>query len=207
MLARKYPQATSNARAQILAQKYGASVLQKLDKEDKSTLPSGDVRVFQPITEAAKIKRVASKKIKPYFHYSTNDFFVKGHINELNRAFASRCYTCVFILARKIIENLIAAILKKKFPRQQSLYWNQTEGHFYDFSILLDNLFKKRTLFGTEKQLVEKLFQLAKRFRKDGNNKAHSLYHLVKNPKEVKDAEIQYILNLIVKLETVLKIK
>lgn len=204
MLSRQFPQATSNARAQILALRFGSSILQKLDREDKATLPSGEAKIYKP--EIIRTKKILGKQ-KSYFSYSTNDFFVKGHINELNRAFGSSCYTCVFILARKIIENLIIAILRKKFPSDQDLYWNKAEGRHNDFSIVLDNLYMKREKFGIDKQIVERLYGLAKPFKKDGNNKTHSLYHLVKEKNEVKNSNIQFILNLIVKLEASMKMR
>src|SRR3989344_6112020 len=53
--------------------------------------------------------------IREVFDYSTTDHFKKGHVEELNKAYTFTCNTAVFILARKIVENLIIDILKAKY--------------------------------------------------------------------------------------------
>ena len=45
LLAKRYPQATKNALAQIYAQKEGKTILRMLDTEDRKSLPSGRVPI------------------------------------------------------------------------------------------------------------------------------------------------------------------
>ena len=114
LLKRNYPSCTLNAVAQIYASSLGYSVMQKLQDEDKASLPHNEV--INPKIKIEKKKISKKEKIIEIIHYETDDYFIKGHINEINRAYSKGCYTSTHILARKIIENLILDILVKKYP-------------------------------------------------------------------------------------------
>lgn len=208
-MVKNYPRATKNAVAQIYATKKGLSVFRKLDKDDKASLPSIEVT-----HEKIKIKqKIHNKKIitKTLVNYDTDDYFIKGHIDELHRAYNARCYTAVFVLARKIIENLIIDILRKKFPENKKnnkeLYFDINKKRFYDFEVILKNLYKKKDIFGSDNKAVESLYQKAMRFKKDSNDKAHSWFHLVKNDKEIDNLDIQSIIEIIKRLEKTVGIR
>ncbi len=201
-LVKDYSGLTKNAVAQIYARQNGKTVFRKLDNEDKATLPSMEV-----IPEKIKIKSIKTSKTKKQilFNYETDDYFKKEHIDELHRAYNNNCYTAVFILARKIIENLIIDILRKKYPEKKKenkeLYFDINKRRFKDFGIILDNLYKKRNDFGTENRAVERLYTLAKKLKDNSNHKTHSWYHLVKRKIEIEDLDINQIINIIKKLE------
>ena len=143
--------------------------------------------------------------LQKIINYETNDYFKKGHIEELNKAYSFGCYTSVFILARKIIENLIIDILKAKYPEKikenKELYFDTAQKRFKDFGIILKNLKSKKSDFGSENKAVERLYDLAKVFKVKANDKTHSWYHLVKNKKEVNDLNLEMIIEIIKKLE------
>ena len=147
---RDYPQCTSNAAAQIFALKHGTSVLQKLDKEDRATLPEGPSQII--IRSQARIKKKSngSKKahITPMFQYDTPDFFKNEHIGELFKAHSAGCFTSVYILFRKILENLLIDILRAKYPGTRrefkELYYNISQTRFRDFSEILENIKSKK---------------------------------------------------------------
>jgi len=209
LLQKDYSRLTKNAVAQIYARKKGETVFRKLDKEDKATLPPMEV-----VPEKIKVKKKNNTKkhqLKKLFDYETNDYFKKGHIDELSRAYTFDCYTSVFILARKIIENLIIDILKKKYPerikKNRELYFNTAQGRFKDFGVILKNLKNKKSDFGSENKAVEKLYELAKKLKDDANNKAHSWYHLVENKPEIDELNLKAIIEIIKKLEQLVKIR
>ncbi len=199
-LKRDYPQATLNAVAQIYAQQHGESVRRLISKEDKLTIPS--VKIEKVSTLKSKKKVRTKEQIKEIIHFETDDHFLKKHISEINRAYTKHCYTCVFVLTRKVLENLIVGILKAKFPADRNLYFDIPKGRNHDFSVVLDNLFKKRSEFGDDKkEAIERLHQKIKTFKNDANDKAHSLYHIVESAQEVDDWNLDSILVMIKKIQ------
>lgn len=203
ILKGSYGSCTSNAVAQIYAKKFGLSVLGKLDAEDKSCLPN--IQVTAPVViQGKKIEK--KEKIQNYFDYDTTNYFIKEHVKEVNLAYTKGCLTCANILIRKIIENLIIDILRKKYSsnslHDKQLYYDVTKGRYLDFSAVLHNLFTKKTDFGVnEKKIIERLHQLAKDLKDNANDKTHSLYHIVKRRKELDDLDIRSIIELIKELE------
>jgi len=204
-LKQKYPNCTSNAAAQILAASKGLTVMQQLASDDRATLPN-----LEPVRDSVKVnvKRPKSKlKLETLISYDTTDHFVRDHVEELNRAYTHRVYTAAYILLRKIIENLIVDILKQKYPAKNSkqnleLYWDIAKRRFKDFSIILRNLYDKRAEFGPDQsKAIERVYQLAKRFKDEANDKTHSWYHIVRNKHELLDLQPQDMIELIKVIE------
>lgn len=204
LLKRKHPSCTSNAVAQIYASHFNFSVMQKLDAEDKKTLPHIDVE-----KSTIKIKQKSIKKretINNLIIYDTKEYFINEHIKEINRAFSKGCYTCTNLLARKIIENLLIDILKKKYPPttkiNKELYYDIDKRRMKDFSVILENLYKKRNDFDLDnKKIIERINSLVKRIKDDANDKTHSWFYIVKSKNEIIDLDFQTIIELIKKLE------
>ena len=123
----------------------------------------------------------------------------------MNQAYTCKCYTAVFILARKIVENLIINILRKKFQKgdkkSTELYFNIDHGRLHDFSIIIKNLKGKANDFKVENKAVERLCGLAEKLKNNANDKTHSLYHLVKKRSEIDDLQLAEIIEIIKKLE------
>ena len=199
-----YPQCTINAVAQLYARKNGFSVMQKLSPEDKSTIPHNEV-----VNPKIKIERTFTKKKEKtisFITYDSNDYFIKGHIDEVNNSYTKGCYTSCLILARKIIENLIIDILRTKYPdstkENKELYYDIPRKRYLDFSVVLKNLYDKRNEFGIAKaKIIDRLYQKAIKFKEQANDKTHSWFHLVKSRNEINDLEIQYIIELIKQIE------
>jgi hypothetical protein len=173
-----------------------------------------DERNVLPNIEKAPRKIVIPNKNRPkkpsdkiILTYDSSDRFVVGHIKEINRAYTHSCYTSVFIIVRKLLENLIVNILKEKYPKKIDLFFDTSQGRNKDFSVVLESLFKKRTDFGMEQLAVKRLHDLAKDFKDNSNNKTHSLYHLVRNSKEIDQLQIQDIFDLVMKIEKVVGIR
>jgi hypothetical protein len=198
---------TLNAVAQMYAMKHGLTVMQQLSADDKASLPHIEhTKERIKIQTVSKPKKQAEKKIVEFLTFESTDHFIVGHIKELNKAFTYGCYTACYILARKIIENLIIDILQKAYPQSEGLankelYWDTTKKRYKDFSVILKNLFEKRHDFGTKNKAIERLYQLSKEFKDEANNKAHSWFHLVSKPKELEDLQLQDMLELIKKIE------
>lgn len=193
----------SNAVAQIYAKQHGLSVLKKLDAEDRSFLPNLDIKA--PVVVQQK-KRIQKEKILIFVDYDSKDYFIKEHIQEVNRAYTKNCYTCVNILVRKIIENLIIDILRTKYPptslSNKQLYFNTTRKRYLDFSKIIENLYDNRADFGIDdKKIIERLSPLVTQLKDNANDKTHSWYFIVKTRKELDDLNINTVIELIKKLE------
>jgi hypothetical protein len=202
-LKRKFPTAPLNCVAHIYAEKHGLSVRKFIPAEEKKQMPGYEIQKQKEI-----VKTVGPKKeevLKKIITYCSNNKFVNEHIGEINRAYTYKCYTSVFILTRKVFENLIVGILEKKYPKNVvgnlEIYFDKNGGRYLDFSVVLDNLYSKRMDFLTEKTLVEKIFLKLKPFKNDANDKVHSLYHLVSKKREIDDKDIGLIFDLIEELE------
>lgn len=203
-LKRSYPKCTLNAVAQIYASSLGHTVMQKLSKEDKDTIPHNEV--INPKVKIEKKKKKLKEKIIEIISYKTEDYFIIGHIKEINKAYTKGCYTSTHILARKIIENLILDILVKKYPPNSitncDIYYDSPRRRTKDFGILLKNLLDRKADFGFEKSsIIERLYQRALKFKDDANDKTHSWYHLVESKTEIDDLKIQAMIELINKIK------
>jgi hypothetical protein len=194
-LKRKYPQATLNAVAQLYAEQYDESVRRLISKEDKASIPFVKIEKTHSVLKG---KKRYKEPIKEIIHFQTTDHFLGKHIAEINRAYTKHCYTCVFVLTRKVMENLIIGILRAKYPTERELYFDKGRGRNEDFSVVLDNLFKRRNDFDHErKEAIKRLHQKLKPFKNDANDKVHSLYHIVEGPKEVDEWNLDTIMALI----------
>ncbi len=203
-MSNHYPQTTPNGVAHIFALERGVSIRQKLDKEDKASLPQVDI--IKQSTKILKLKIKNKAKEEVLVAYSSDNLFINGHIDEINKTYNAGCYTAVFILTRKVIENLIIDILKAKFPTKDDsknleLYYDKQRGRYKDFSIILDNLRQKKIFFGPESKAVEQLYNKTVPLKNDANDKAHSWFHLVRNKKEIEDLEVDAIITLIRTIE------
>ncbi|MHC4663425.1 MAG: hypothetical protein ACYS8W_17330 [Planctomycetota bacterium] len=204
-IRRKHPACTLNAAAQLFAMQHRTSVLRKLDTEDRASLPSAiEIKRSKAVLEEKKPKK--REKIIKLIDYTTDDPFIKGHINEVNLAYTKRCYTSANILARKIIENLIIDILRAKFPpkkrENKELYFDISHNRYKFFSEILGNLYKKRNEFGVNgSKIVKRLHSRASKLKDFANDTTHSWYYLIQRKKEIDDWEINTIIDLIEKLE------
>ncbi|MEK6925592.1 MAG: hypothetical protein AABW71_05140 [Nanoarchaeota archaeon] len=190
---------TLNAAGEIWGKKDGFTVRSYLDEKDRDSLKD---KSFQVI----KIKKNNNhgnlkKRIVDFVSFSTQNKFLKAHIDEINRAYSSGCYTASFILIRKVIENLIVEMIKKKFPgktkEDKALYLDIDRNRIQDLSVLIKNFRSKLKSFDAdESKLIERILQKADEFKDDANDKTHSLYH-ISSKKELEDKAPQMTFDLI----------
>jgi hypothetical protein len=205
LLRRKHARLPINSVAHLYAMQYGISVLSKLDPEDKAALPSFEVE--KPIKLVGKqMSEIRKTPIIEFIHYESSNSFVQAHILETNKTYTHGCYTAAFILCRKIIENLIIDVVRKKYPSNTrdnlDIYFDTSKNRTRNFSEIIGNLRKKTNDFGPEKTLLERILTKADIFKDDANDKVHSWYHIVRNRKELDDMHVQDILDMIRELET-----
>jgi hypothetical protein len=197
-IRRKYP-VTLNAAAHIFAQQRKFTVARYLSEEDRASLRNIEIQRI-PI----KIRTKTKKRIVEIAKYETTNKFLRVHLDEINRTYTFGCYTACFVIMRKVLENLIVEILRKKYSENKKehreKYFDFDRQRNHDFNILLKNLRDSSKDFGSEKKLVERICQLADEFKETANEITHSLYHIA-TKKEIDEKNFQYILDLIKELE------
>ena len=125
--------------------------------------------------------QIFPKQRNDLVNYNFNDKYYKNLIFQINLTWKFGLFTSTFILCRKLIENLTIELLRKKFPSETDLYFNNREKRFHDFFILLTNLNNKKSLFSPDINEIDKIIQMAQPFRKAANNVTH---HPFENPNE-----------------------
>jgi hypothetical protein len=181
--------------AEIMARQKNRTVGRYLENGDKDYFKKNNIK----IDRVKKYQKNNKEKIIHFVNYETNNFFLKGHVEEINKCYTAGCYTASFILIRKVVENLITEIIKRKFPegKDKSLYLNFSTGHVRDLSEIIKTLKEKSNSFAPdEKKLIQRILDLSDKFKNNANDKTHSLYHICKK-KELDDASPQLILDLI----------
>lgn len=133
------------------------------------------------------------------------DPFYDNLKKEINSCFRFGFYTSVAVLSRKLIENLVIDVLRKKYPlnkiRKLGLYYDKKRKRFHDFTILLDSLEKTKSKFGIDEEIVSKFISLAKPFRPSTNAKAHSIIE-VSDKDEIRRYKIPEMIGLLIRLKT-----
>jgi hypothetical protein len=203
-LHQKYSGLTMNQVAQIFALENGFSVRSKLSRDERATFPNLEIQ--KPITIVKKSKTSGEKVIlKQFIKYQTTDTFIEGHIDETNRSYTYGCYTACFILCRKIIENMLTDVIRKKYPQNSlqnlEMFYDTSRNRTRDFSEIISTLRRHSNDFGPDRTLLERILTRAEQLKDEANNKTHSWFHIVKTPKELQEMHVQDILDMIVKLE------
>jgi len=105
-----------------------------------------------------------------------DDFYI-SLIEEINFQYTTKHSISLSILIRKLFENLIIDILRKKYGTTDlSLYYDRSKRRFHDFSILLKNIETKLSDFHHISPNFDKKFlQELSEYREYGNTGAHSI--------------------------------
>lgn len=105
------------------------------------------------------------------------DDFYKKLIDEINFQYSSKHPMSLSILIRKLFENLIIDILRKKYGTQElHQYYDTSKGRFHDFSLLLRNLDSKKSDFHHISANLDSAFiSDLNKYRGYGNAGAHSI--------------------------------
>jgi hypothetical protein len=200
---RDNPSLTLNAAAEVFAKKHGESVHRYLNEKDRDSLKTEPIIVKIPSS-----KPRPGKEIIVIARYDTNDKWLKAHLDEINKTYTHGCYTATFILCRKVLENLIIHhILRRKYPdrsrQHREKYLDFSKNRYLDFEKILTNFRNSSTDFLPEKNLAERICELAEGFKEKANDMTHSLYHIATR-KEIDEKNFQQILDLVATLEKTL---
>ncbi|MFA5518246.1 MAG: hypothetical protein WDA74_03235 [Spirochaetota bacterium] len=150
--------------------------------------------------EDLDIKRILAKS--DLIDIKFEDIFYRNLNQEINKCYKLGAYTASFILSRKLIENLVIDILRKKFPQNEEnlpIYYRIDSGRFHDLTLLLKNFEERKKEFGIDEETIEEFFKLIKPFRPSANSSAHSI--IVWGEKENLDKlQIEKMVGLLIKI-------
>ena len=132
------------------------------------------------------------------------DNFYQRLIKEINESFYNITYTSTLILCRKLIENLLIDVLRKKYGDKTKevveIYYNTSTGRHHSFTYLVKNLEDRKDDFEVDKEIVNEFISLVKPFRVGANSKAHSIIFFVDKKEELVDYHIPRMIDLLMKL-------
>ena len=105
------------------------------------------------------------------------DVFYTKLIDEINHLYTYQLPMSISILNRKLLENLVIEILRKKYGTDElSLYHISERNRFHDFSVLLKNLDSKKEDFHYISPNFNSAFiKKIDKYRGRGNSGAHSI--------------------------------
>ena len=130
------------------------------------------------------------------------DSFYNDLIEQINVTFLDCCYSASTILLRKLFENLLIDILRKKYGTKECkyLYWNERRKHFLNFAKLIENFKEKLNDFIIYSKKIEKNFIkfLEEKIKFPGNESAHTIEEIIEEKDlRLKQNEINSYLRLL----------
>lgn len=132
------------------------------------------------------------------------DDFYKHLVSEINDCYRYGLYVPMRILLRKLLENLVIDILRKRFngsKQDVELYFSTGRGRFHDFAMLCDNLdAKKGDFVSVVSGLDAGFFTKLKQFRVRGNSGAHTIeLGIVKADIDADQADANHLAKLLIR--------
>ncbi len=162
-------------------------------------------------SEGVEIEKLQIKKVKSYskkapiseefieFKFIKDKFYFRL-IQDFNEIYRNGIFWLLPFILRKIIENYLIDILRRKYRMNSiDLFYKTTQGRFEDFSQLLSNFEAKLGDFKPysaeiNKEFINKLDYI----REKGNSSAHSIEVSVEKKNiDDKREEINHIINLL----------
>lgn len=130
------------------------------------------------------------------------DDFYRDLLGMINRAFSYELYVGVCLMTRKMLENLLVDILRKKFGMANlELFYDPKYHGFKEFKTLIINFESKLADFQKIIPTLDAEFILLHSFREQGNGAAHTLEVRV-TEKELFDnkASLEFVIKTLVRL-------
>jgi len=156
----------------------------KANSDGTGTLEIKDPSLFRFILQAMTGQISVTKLVAVPQHLPS--LFFRKLIDEINSAYSAGLYTSTYVCLRKLFENLLIELLRKKYgtSRIDLYYWSE-KARFHDFSILIDNLSQNVADFRSyTSQFDQPFFTFIKNFKEQANRTAHSI-DIIENPDDI----------------------
>ena len=104
---------------------------------------------------------------------------------EINNCYSYGFFTATLVLSRKLTENMLIDILRKKYPpnvaQNLEIYYTQEKRRFKDLSDLISELSNRKSDFEPDINIVEDILKLIHPLRESANSSAHSIFYADKD--------------------------
>lgn len=111
-----------------------------------------------------------------------NDQIYQDVVDEINGTYRHYYFNSMYILIRKLLENLVYDCLNKYYGTSQiELYYNTGKNRHHGFGTLIENfniLIKVMNFKTSVGDIEQKIIDWLKNFQEKGNKNAHSLFSL-----------------------------
>lgn len=188
-----------------------SEISQQEDSNGDSLSQDAKARLTQILSlfDAEGLEYVAGSKLAPIetgkfidVVWMPDDFYQKL-IDEVNRAYAYRMPIALSITIRKLLENLVIDVLRKKYGTAGlTLYYDTSRRRFHDFSVLLKNLEANQGDFHHISPSLDRTFiDELNRHRETGNSGAHSIDANLAVEQFIADkGRINYLVHLLLRI-------
>jgi len=167
----------------------------------------GTVQVITSNEVQGSRKKVKGlKRVQRFLNFGSRypDIFYQRLEQEINLAAAhGDIPSATFVLCRKLVENLLYNLLQLKYggSAQITKYFDIIHRRPLDFSVLIDNLNSSKEDFDLDQHVrIDKFLSLVEPFRENANSKAHNLLEYAESMKEIRDAKVPEMVELLLKL-------
>lgn len=131
------------------------------------------------------------------------DNFYKDLTDFINKCYMYGLYPAVVVFSRKLLENLLADLLRKKYGKHDvELFFDTSHNRFHIFNVLLKNFKDNMNDFKTiiphlDHNFIDKIHM----FRESGNSAAHTLeIRLSKDEIDNNRDELEFIVKTLIRL-------
>ena len=139
-------------------------------------------------------KYITIKELPDNFYYDLIEY--------INRAYSYNIFPAVRILNRKLLENLIVDLLRKRFGMSEiDLFYDTKNGRFHGFNVLLKNMKDKiEDLKPISAAIDHDFLNSINQFRISGNSSAHTIeLHVTKEEIDKEKADLMFIVKVLSK--------
>jgi len=131
------------------------------------------------------------------------DDFYKDLVELINKCYIYVIYPAVYVFSRKLLENLLIDILRKKYGMENiDLFFDTKHRRFYSFNVLMRNFVDKIEDFKIIiPSLDHNFINIINKFRESGNSSAHTLEISVKKEEidDVRD-DLMFVIKTLIRL-------
>ena len=193
--------------AYLLALDYG------IDIYDDFGLPEGKAEELRslvlkvPSVRVIREKPEGDEKQQAEREYLTirelPDDFYYSLVDSINKSYRHEVCMAVSVLVRKLLENLLVDVLRKKFKMKNiDLFYDKHHRRFHSFNVLLRNFEDNLDSFKTVTPSIDSDFvKKLNTYREAGNSAAHTLeVETRRSDLHAKREELQFIVKALVRL-------
>lgn len=131
------------------------------------------------------------------------DDFYRELVNQINKCYRYKLFSVLRILVRKLLENLVIDLLRKRYGMQNvDIFYDADRGRFHAFSYLLEQVENRLQDFQAISPSFDKDFiRTLQKYRETGNSNAHSIDVFVDQESVDEDREeINHAVKMLVRM-------